>query len=345
MMEQASWKCVLRVKMMLVFILAMTTQVASFAGQCGGLQQKLLSADNRALKNFVHKEKTVRNHVICGRDCGLDKNCKSFNFYKDNKLCELNTATRTEHPEGLFENQGSVYFDTDEDTPLCSLVDYSSQVHYRSCKILLDAGYCTSGVYMIYPDGLSDGLLVYCDMVTDGGGWIVFQRRQNGSVDFYLGWGEYKSGFGDIDGEFWLGNENLLSLTTDGSHGPWALRVDLQDGRDGGTAWATYKEFNIEGENYTLSVSGYAGTAGDSLAYHNGMNFTTMDSDNDLWVTSNCARYFGGGWWFKACTNSNLNSIYYPNWQSEGYKGIRWSTFQKYPVSLQTCSMKIRERD
>ena len=106
---------------------------------------------------------------------------------------------------------------------------------------------------------------VFCDMTTDGGGWTVFQRRLDGSVDFFLDWASYKNGFGDLNGEFWLGNDNLHRLT---AADVVLLRVDLED-FDGDTRYAEYTTFRVanEGDKYRLLIGGYSGTVGDSLAF------------------------------------------------------------------------------
>ena len=78
----------------------------------------------------------------------------------------------------------------------------------------------------------------------------VFQRRVDGSVDFYRSWVDYKNGFGVLSGEFWLGNENIHSLTSSGNN---VLRIDMED-FEGETRHAAYTNFSIEGEStyYTL---------------------------------------------------------------------------------------------
>ncbi len=134
----------------------------------------------------------------------------------------------------------------------------------KRCAQLLQDGLTTSGVYTIYPDGTP--MQVLCDMTTDGGGWTVFQRRLDGSVDFYLDWASYKNGFGDLNGEFWLGNDNLHRLT---AVDDVMLRVDLED-FEGDIRYAEYTTFKVadEGDKYRLLIGGYNGTAGNGMSTH-----------------------------------------------------------------------------
>ena len=100
-------------------------------------------------------------------------------------------------------------------------------------------------------------------MTTEGGGWTVFQRRMNGSVDFYLGWESYRTGFGNLNGEFWLGNDNLHRLTEKSN---MMLRVDMED-YSSVRKYAEYTTFSVAyvSDNYRLAIDGYRGTAGDSM--------------------------------------------------------------------------------
>ena len=121
---------------------------------------------------------------------------------------------------------------------------------------LYKAGERKDGVYIINPDGLGS-FRVRCDMQTSGGGWTVFQRRQDSSVNFYRGWQGYKYGFGDLNGNFWLGLNKLHRLTKSGHN---VLRVDLTDWTDD-TAYVKYGSFSVASESsgYRLNVGGYSG--------------------------------------------------------------------------------------
>ncbi|XP_071795911.1 fibrinogen-like protein A [Asterias amurensis] len=210
----------------------------------------------------------------------------------------------------------------------------------RDCSDILAIGASVSGVYMVRPLRSSQAFQVYCDMETDGGGWTVFQRRQDGSVDFSLDYASYSRGFGNVDGEFWLGNDNLHLLT---AQGEYQLRVDLQ-GFDQVTGYAKYDSFTVAdaSENYMLRVEGYTGNASNGLKSHNYMGFTTKDKDNDVNALGNCAHEYPGGWWFRFCLASNLNGLYFHHADLSS-RGVTWNAFANYR-SLKFSEMKIRSR-
>uniref|UniRef100_A0AAX7V1A3 Zmp:0000000846 n=1 Tax=Astatotilapia calliptera TaxID=8154 RepID=A0AAX7V1A3_ASTCA len=206
----------------------------------------------------------------------------------------------------------------------------------RDCAQILLNGETTAGLYTIYIGGEeSQPIQVYCDMTTDGGGWLVFLRRQNGKLEFFRNWKNYTAGFGNMNDEFWLGLSNLHKIT---SSGHYELRVDLRD--NGENAYAQYDKFTIAEPRtrYKIYIGTYSGTAGDSMTYHQGRPFSTYDNDNDIAVT-NCALSYKGAFWYKNCHRVNLMGKYGDKSHS---KGINWFHWKGHEHSIQFAEMKIR---
>ncbi|XP_061179433.1 ficolin-1-like [Saccostrea echinata] len=176
-------------------------------------------------------------------------------------------------------------------------------------------------------------------MTVDNGGWIVFQRRFDGSMDFYRNWENYTSGFGNPNSEFYLGNQILHEIVTNGS---FELRIDLEEDT-GEWRYAKYSHFSIGGPEtfYTLSVTGYTGNANDSFSPHSEMKFSTYDMDNDIHIDSalNCAYVFQGAWWYAMCAVSNLNGLY----GSDNQKGLFWYYWHNnHQHSIKSTQMMVR---
>ncbi|XP_065890568.1 fibrinogen-like protein 1 [Dysidea avara] len=163
---------------------------------------------------------------------------------------------------------------------------------------------------------------VYCDTITAGGGWLVVQRRIDGSVNFNRLWVDYEDGFGTLPvddkattGEFWIGLYSLHCLT---NQGQWELHIDYTF-TNGTKGYLSYSNFRVgpATEQYPLTISGFDGVTTDPITGShslNGMKFTTMDRDNDQWVI-NCAVSNGcvgnnGGWWYNRCSQVFFNNQY-----------------------------------
>uniref|UniRef100_A0A672KEN0 Tenascin-like n=1 Tax=Sinocyclocheilus grahami TaxID=75366 RepID=A0A672KEN0_SINGR len=206
----------------------------------------------------------------------------------------------------------------------------------KDCSETLLNGETASGPYTIYISGdEKQPVRVYCDMSTDGGGWMVFLRRQSGKLDFYRNWRNYSAGFGDTNDEFWLGLSNLHKIT---SAGQYELRVDLRDGQE--SVFAVYDKFYIADprSRYKIQIGAYSGTAGDSLSYHQNRPFSTYNNDNDIAVT-NCALSYKGAFWYKNCHRVNLMGKY---GDSSHSKGINWFHWKGHEHSIPFAEMKIR---
>lgn len=205
-----------------------------------------------------------------------------------------------------------------------------------------------NGIYKVHQNILKI-IQVYCDQATDGGGWTVIQRRVDGSVDFFRDCKNYKKGFRPLQNEFWLGLDNIFTISSQGVY-PRSneLRIDMKNLK-GVYQHVKYKEFEIANENrqYLLHVGKYSGTATDELKINNGQRFTTFDNDNDVHSTANCGDAYKSGWWFKNCFTGNLNGIYHSGGKvTVTASGIHWGAktpfSDYYENSLLFTEMKVR---
>ncbi|RXG71798.1 Techylectin-5A [Armadillidium vulgare] len=159
----------------------------------------------------------------------------------------------------------------------------------NDCSDLYNMNFNTSGVYWLQKFGLR----VLCDMETDGGGWLIIQKRTKSSeqVDFGQDWNTYKMGFGDLNTEFWIGNDILHMVT---NQKRYEMLIEMNDYENG----SFYAMVGSEDSLYELDIGNYTGNASDSFTYHHGRPFSTNDKDHDNFEDGNCANYFSGGWWY-----------------------------------------------
>ncbi|XP_078695489.1 fibrinogen-like protein 1 [Branchiostoma floridae x Branchiostoma belcheri] len=220
---------------------------------------------------------------------------------------------------------------------------------YRSSKDGMD-----SGLYTIYPRSAggefnsSASLRVFC-RVEDGRAWTVIQRRQDGSVSFYnRTWEDYSRGFGNLSGEFWLGNDNIHLLT---NQGRYMLNVKLEVSKyctkspfKLPVSYMQYDKFSVENAQamYKLHLGSYTGTRGcDFLQFQNGWKFVPKPG-NPLNPRSSCYLHNMGGFWVRRPDTLNPNGFYYNKDGSDCPKLSR----NKWPgiLGFGFVEMRISER-
>ncbi|XP_065187830.1 fibrinogen C domain-containing protein 1-B-like [Sycon ciliatum] len=266
---------------------------------------------NKIAKDLTHHKQHSRHHhakAISQMETILKNLERKIVFNITSSLAELNSRVvqlEAEHQNEPMMVTTPAYIPTPQ-ASTTDVIDSSEQCSRR------DRG--PSGVFI---GSTSYGpFTAYCDRVTDGGGWTVFQRRKDGSVDFFKDWDAYKQGFGSAAGEFWLGLDIIHSLTSQADQ-RYELRIDMIESTSESKLAIGYSSFRVhnESDGYRLLVSGFSTytsdtTLGDWIGKHNKMQFTTFDRDNDQFTGGNCARAYTGAWWFKLCQAINLNGPY-----------------------------------
>ena len=143
--------------------------------------------------------------------------------------------------------------------------------------------------------------------------WIVFLYRFDGSVAFNGTWTDFRDGFGDLTGEYWLGLEKLSQITNSAQY---KARFEFKSIQNNSWFSSEYASFQIDPESnlYTVHLSGFTGDAGDQFSSQNingtqnGMSFSTWDSDNDKGPQNCCETMLNGGWWYNKCGSHSMTA-------------------------------------
>ncbi|XP_074491056.1 angiopoietin-related protein 3 [Sebastes fasciatus] len=317
------------------------SKVGNLEERLQGLSQSIIPADQLSeittLKEVIEsQEKTINNLLIAVKEQHdqLDnQNSKIINLEEKLSYDSFqDTVDKQMDPEPAAPDMFEYLTGNSTDLDVNDLP--------TDCSDLFNKGEANSGIYVIKPNQ-SEPFNVYCEMGSDGGSTVI-QHRTDDSVDFDQIWDKYEKGFGNLEKDFWLGLEKIHSVT---QQGVYILRIDLEDWKEG-KLWAEYR-FSLEGpsKGYTLHVSHFSGDLPDAMANSTGMRFSSKDRNNDNHRHSNCARSYAGGWWFKACRETNLNGRY--SWlrakgRSMRRKGIHWKPGTGSSYSLKTTKITVR---
>ncbi|GBL86733.1 Techylectin-5A [Araneus ventricosus] len=269
-----------------------------------------------------------------------DKEIGEVSVVEAERLCESLNLRYISKMEGAATNK------TDSSN---LQIDQQGPKHEKpmDCAELMENGVNESGVYTIYPRSRLSrckSMDVYCDMQTDGGGWTVIQRRGqygNGEDYFVKRWKEYKEGFGNMNKEFWLGNDNIHVITNQ-EH--YSVRMDMTN-ESGKSAFTRYENFWIENEEakYKLHISDGSGPGGDAISNHDGYAFYAVDQANHA---DDVKSTRSGGWWRNNKKTSSLNGLnLYKTNKVVSEDGINWDTFGGFKTSLKATEIKVRHKN
>uniref|UniRef100_UPI00398EF011 angiopoietin-2a n=1 Tax=Pristiophorus japonicus TaxID=55135 RepID=UPI00398EF011 len=321
-------------------IMVQTNEITKLHEKNGLLEQKVLEMEDKHAVELesLKQEKEQLQELVTRQNSIIEE------LEKQLVTATLNNTFLQKQQLDLMETVHNLIDLVSPTSTKRSFLAEEEQINFKNCADAYKSGLRSTGIYTLLVPNTTRPIQAFCDMESNGGGWTIVQRRQDGKTDFKRTWKEYKTGFGDPAGEYWLGNEYVHQLTNQKNY---VLRIQMRDW-EANEAFSRYNQFYLDSEakKYRIHLKGYSGTAGKiSSLSQQGNDFSTKDSDNDKCICK-CSQMASGGWWFDACGPSNLNGLYYSAGQNTNkFNGIKWYYWKGSGYSLKATTMMIRPAD
>jgi len=152
-------------------------------------------------------------------------------------------------------------------------------------------------------------------------------------------WSDFKYGFSDSNGGYWIGFENLHRMTNNGK--TWKVCFDVKD-ELGVVFNVPYNQYVQDGESdgYTYLITGATGSYDFFGSTSRKYKFSTKDVNNQPCCCANQAASCKGGWWY-SCTPSPTSAIIFV--MGAGQCGFSWRTAITPAVLLKYSYIRIKQ--
>lgn len=235
------------------------------------------------LNNLIEIMSKCENKMQCPNKDGIEETGHALESVKTlTNIAPTNLKPQKEADECTIERLKATIADLESKAKENEMQLRSAAIklskYEDSIRIFINYG---SSDKIMYVPGIKPFLVTMEDKIA-GPGWVVIQRRFDGTVDFNRDFTEYQEGFGNPYGEFWLGLERLHKITDYQTHNLYISVIDYHNK----TRFAQYDSFAIgsKDEGYNLkSLGKYSGNAGDFMRTNENKKFSICSKKERGW--------------------------------------------------------------
>ena len=123
-------------------------QVRDILSSVTECQEATYSIQNRILAGHAFTTRPSATIEVCVILCGEHPNCKSINYFRNSKTCELNNMSRVSSPKHMVVFESAMYMTNAFPVP-CNY-DIECERQEEICQLAVGGSKCKGNLYVIF---------------------------------------------------------------------------------------------------------------------------------------------------------------------------------------------------